>query len=445
MTYPTVPGRFMEKLMLTKLLLISLFVACLVGLAAAANAARPGVNYDEAKVPHYTLPDPLVTRAGKKVADADTWAKTRRPEVLELFRTHMFGRSPGRPKDMSFHEFDHAKDALNGKAVRRQVTVRLAKDADGPSMDILLYLPADADGPVPLFVGLNFRGNHAIHADPGIRLSTRWINPKYEGVEGGKATAAARGTAASRWPVETILARGYGLAMIYYGDIEPDRKDALGESVRALYLKPGQAAPAPDEWGAIGAWAWGLSRAMDYFETDKDIDAARVAVIGHSRLGKTALWAGATDERFAITISNDSGCGGAALSRRRFGEVVAGVNAQFPHWFCGNFHKYGGREDDLPLDQHMLIALTAPRPVYVASATGDLWADPRGEFLSCVHATPVYRLFGKVGLPTETMPGPGKNVSGDIGYHLRPGKHDLTAFDWARYLDFADKHMGKKR
>lgn len=427
-----------------KLLVLMVIFACALWSASKSHAAPAGTNYDEAKVPQYTLPDPLVTRDGRKVADAKAWRDVRRPEVLELFRTHMFGRSPGKPEKMSFDVFERGDGALGGKALRKQVTVRFAQDANSPTMDILIYLPADAKGPVPLFVGLNFRGNHIVSTDPAIRLSTRWIRSTYEGVVNERATGAARGTAASRWPVEMILARGYGFATIYYGDIEPDRKDALGESVRAMYLKPGHKTPAPDGWGAIGAWAWGLSRAMDYFETDKEIDAARVAVIGHSRLGKTSLWAGATDERFAMAISNNSGCGGAALSRRCFGETVARINKVFPHWFCGNFHKYGGREGDLPIDQHMLIALMAPRPVYVASAEGDRWADPRGEFLSCMHATPVYRLFGKTGLPTETMPGVGKNVSGDIGYHIRAGKHDLTAFDWARYLDFADKHLRKK-
>ncbi len=430
--------------MMMKVLMILAAFGCLWLIASKSHAARAGTNYDEAKVPQYTLPNPLVTLSGEKVADAKAWRDVRRPEVFELFCTHMFGRAPGKPEKTSFDVFDRADGALGGKALRKQVTVRFAEGAGSPTMDILIYLPKDAKGPVPLFVGLNFRGNHAINKDPGIRLLRRWINGRYEGVVKDRATDAARGTAASRWPVETILSRGYGLATIYYGDIEPDRKDALAESVRALYLKAGQKTPAPDDWGAIGAWAWGLSRAMDYFETDKDIDAARVAVMGHSRLGKTSLWAGASDERFAIAISNNSGCGGAALSRRCFGETVTRINTVFPHWFCGNFHKYGGHEGDLPIDQHMLIALMAPRPVYVASAEGDRWADPRGEFLSALYATPVYRLFGKTGLPTETMPGVGKTAVGTIGYHIRPGAHNVTDFDWAQYLDFADQHLGKE-
>ena len=426
--------------MLMKSLIVLASLASLSWFASRSQAAQPG-NYDESKVPQYTLPDLLTTLDGRKVTDANMWRQIRRPEVLELFRSQMFGHAPGRPEKMSFDVFDRADGAQDGKAVRKQVTVRFTADPNGPSMDILIYLPRGTKAPVPLFVGLNFGGNQSISRDPAIRLSRRWMMKNGDGVVNNRATEAARGTAASRWPVETILSRGYGLATIYYGDVEPDRKDALAESIRARYLKPGQSAPAPNEWGAIGAWAWGLSRAMDYFETDKEIDSARVAVLGHSRLGKTSLWAGASDERFALVISNDSGCGGAALSRRHFGETVAKINTTFPHWFCGNFHKYNEKEADLPIDQHMLIALMAPRPVYVASAEKDLWADPRGEFLSCVHATPVYKLLGKPGLPTDIMPDIDKPVSGTIGYHIRTGVHDLTAFDWAQYLDFADKHL----
>ncbi|MDT8302033.1 MAG: hypothetical protein RQ760_11160 [Sedimentisphaerales bacterium] len=407
--------------------------------------SKPGseTNYSEEKVPKYTLPNPLRLSDGSRVTDARTWLMKRRPEILELFRKYVYGRAPiARPENMSFEVFDLEKKALGGLATRKQVTVNFTGKKDGPTMDILIYLPNASKKPAATFVLLNFGGNHTIHTDPAIRLSERWMRSKSAGAVKNRADETSRGRSSSRFHVEEILKRGYGLATIYYGDIDPDFDDGFKNGVHPFFDKLIDGKRAPDAWGSIGAWAWGLSRAMDYFESDDDIDNKRVAVLGHSRLGKTALWAGARDERFAFVISNNSGCGGAALSRRAYGETVKRINTSFPHWFCENFKQYNGKEGNLPVDQHMLIALMAPRPVYVTSADGDLWADPRGEFLSCRHAGSVYRLLGLRGLGVRQMPALNQPVQkGTIGYHVRSGGHDLTEYDWQRFMDFADEHF----
>lgn len=402
-------------------------------------------NYDESKVPEFELPDPLVTLSGEAVTDEATWRDVRRAEVLGLFEQHVYGVSPGRADSVPFELTSITDEALDGKAVRKEVTIWFLGEKRGPSMSLLLYAPNRSE-PSPAFLGLNFGGNHAASDEPDVTLNTGWFrNRSDDGYVEHRATEQSRGSNASRWALEMIVERGYAVGTIYYGDIDPDFDDGFQNGVHPLFDGEAGAERAADAWGSIAAWAWGLSRGLDYLELDDDVDASRVAVLGHSRLGKTALWAGAQDERFALVISNNSGCGGAALSRRRFGETVARINRSFPHWFCDRFNEYNGNEDALPVDQHMLVSLMAPRPVYIASAVEDEWADPRGEFLSGLYATPVYHLFGKQGLEESGDPAVDEpRSSGSIGYHVRSGRHDVTDYDWQQYLDFADKHLRKR-
>lgn len=404
----------------------------------------PGFNYDEANVGSYTLPDPLMLNDGSRVASAQQWRK-RRAELLRLFETHVYGRTPAKHPALRFEEKSRDAKALGGLATRREVTIWLSGKAGGPRLNLLLYLPHQRGGRVPVLLGMNFNGNQAVHTDPQITLSPNWMRETRDGsVVNHRATEKARGVEARRWPIEMILKRGYGLATFYYGDLFPDHKDGLNDSIIPHFYQAGQTAPAADDWNALGAWAWGLSRVLDFFERDREIDARRVAIIGHSRLGKAALWAGAQDERFALVISNNSGEGGAALARRNFGETVQRINTSFPHWFCANFKKYNERVSELPVDQHELLALIAPRPLYVASAQEDHWADPRGEFLSAQAAAPVYKLLGTDGLGAQEMPGIHQPVMTTMGYHIRAGRHDVTNYDWEQFLNFADKHLRRK-
>lgn len=419
-----------------------LFAAAI--LMETGSAQPSGANYDESKVPEFTLPSPLTTLAGEAVATPEAWFRIRRPEIISLFEKEVYGRTPGDKLKSSHRIRSQARDVFGGKGTVEEVTITFSRDSKKLAMELLLYLPKV--NKAPIFLGLNFNGNQTVQADPEIHLSEAWMrNSAGNGVVDHRATESSRGNASDRWPVEMLLDRGYGLATIYYGDIDPDFDDGFQNGIHPFFYEAGQTSPAADEWGSIGAWAWGLSRAVDFLEKDVRIDRKKISVIGHSRLGKTALWAGALDERFALVVSNNSGCGGAALSRRQFGETVTRINNSFPHWFCKNFRKYNGNESELPVDQHLLIGLIAPRPVYIASAAEDLWADPRGEFLSGLNANPVYELLGLKGLTTAQMPGLDQPVmDGRIGYHIRPGEHDLTPKDWKFFLDFADRHLGSE-
>jgi pimeloyl-ACP methyl ester carboxylesterase len=372
-------------------------------------------NYDETKVGDYTLPDVLKTQDGRTVSDVKLWESVRRPEILELFKTHVYGRSPGRPQNMTFKVVNEVPDALGGTAVGKQIEIAIEKDGRTLVIHASLFAPLKRK-PAPAFLLICNR-------DVGNIDFTREKKSPF-------------------WPAEEIVARGYAAVAFWNGDVDPDSDDGFKNGIHGLL--DGDAPRAGDDWGTLSAWAWGASRVLDYLETDTLIDAKKVAVLGHSRGGKTALWAGAQDPRFALTISNCSGCGGAALSRRNFGETLARITKSFPHWFCANYKQYAGNEKDLPLDQHMLIALMAPRAVYVASAQSDGWADPKGEYLGLYHAGSVFALYGQKVLPTEQPPAVDTPVRAEcMAYHMRTGKHNLLEYDWNRYMDFADQLWGK--
>jgi hypothetical protein len=404
------------------------------------SAQQPIVIDDEANVPDYKLPDVLTRFNGSKVKSAKVWFDKQRPQILKKFTEEVYGKVPEKLDITDVKVWETSNDAINGLAIRKQLSLFFKKGEHSLEVNVLMYLPKSQQK-VPVFLGYNFSGNHTINSDPAIRLTESWVNDDPSvGIINNRVTEQSRGSDSDSWPVETIIKAGYGLVTAYYGDIDPDKND-FSDGIEPFFYQPGQDHPKLDEWGSIAAWSWGISRVMDYLEKDGQVDSKKVAVIGHSRLGKAALWACATDQRLAMVISNESGCGGAALSKRIFGETVQGINTSFPYWFCDNFKKYNNKEEELPVDQHMLLALIAPRPLYVASAEGDKWSDPRGEFLSAQYASAVYRLLGSEGLPVKEMPEINQPVMGTIGYHIRSGKHGLTLYDWTQYIKFADKHF----
>jgi hypothetical protein len=365
-------------------------------------------NYDESKVKPYSLPDPLIMQNGARVRSAEMWVHERRPEILRLYETDIYGRIPASAPKVQWQVTGTDPAARDGAAVRKTIVGKMGESAEAPRMNLTLYTPAAAKGPVPVILLVNFRG----------------------GTEGDPPVAA------------DILSRGWGYASVVYQDIQPDKINTFDQGVIGATLGPGQKQPGPDEWGAISAWAWGVSRILDYFATDKSVDAQRVALFGHSRLGKTALWASALDDRIAAVYASCSGEMGAALARRDWGETVDDMAQNFPYWFATNFQKYVGRWNEMPVDAHMLIALSAPRPVFITGGTGDQWADPKGEFFAEVAGGPVYRLLGKKDLGVTTLPPLDTPViDGDLGWHYHTGGHAATEADWKAFLSFLGKYF----
>jgi hypothetical protein len=424
---------------------------CVVLFAVFASAARAvelpdypddvnsgvPVNYTESKVAPYTLPDPLTSADGSRVTDAKAWEARRRPEVRKLHEENQYGRAPGRPESMRFEVVEDSTPAFDGKAIRKQVTIHFGEEVDSPKLDLLVYLPANAKGPVPVLLNVSFMANNLTVDDPGVKVGRSWDR------EAQKRVPATAGRRFLELPVLPVIERGFGIATFNYSDVDPDAPGAIEHGVRQAYLKEGEAAPAADEWGTIAAWAWGISRVLDYFETDDQIDAKRVAITGCSRLGKTVMWAGANDPRVALVIASCSGEGGAALSRRNYGETIGHLVApnRYPYQFAANYQRYAADPGQAPYDANLLVALIAPRPLLLQTGDTDKWSDPKGEFLAAVAATPVYELLGEKGIDVAELPAAGELVGDTLAFYMHDGGHGIEPTDWDVYLDFMDKHL----
>ncbi|MHB1035382.1 MAG: alpha/beta hydrolase family protein [Pirellulales bacterium] len=413
--------------------------ACVLLATTAALWAQP--LPDASQLPSQPgLPPALKMFDGRPVASAQDWLQKRRPELKMLFQHYMYGKMPPAPERIEA-KVERVKQLFDGKATKKEVTISFGP-AGTPPIHLLMVVP-NAKKPAPAFLGLNFHGNHTVLADTSVAMPTVWMPSSTPGAVDHRATEAGRGAQVDVWDAEEIIDRGYALATFYHGDLDPDRNDPT-DGVQPHYLKPGEKRPS-DDWGTIAAWAWGASRAVDYLRTDGDIDAARIAVVGHSRNGKAAIVAAAFDERIALAIPHQAGCGGTAPSRGKIGESVKQINNSFPHWFDDEFKKFNDQPDRLPFDQHLLVALVAPRPILLSNATEDTWANPAGQFEMLQAAEPVYRLLGAGGLDAKTMPEPGRLVASRLGYYIRPGKHSMGKEDWKVFLEFADRHLAVKK
>lgn len=395
------------------------------------------INYDEAAVPAYTVPSVLIKNDGSAVKNAWEWMNFRRPEVLKFYRDEVFGELPVMPEKMSREVISVKEDALDGKAIRKEIKITFFHRGQERSWLMLLYIPKNVSGKVPLTIGLNFRGNHTTTQEADVTPSGRNCD--------GELVENKRGVQSDRWEFAKVIERGFASATVCYHDIFPDFAidRAWKLSIYGLLYPEKTPAELNDKHSAISAWAWGLSRMLDILSSEEAIDCRKVMVTGHSRLGKTALWAGANDQRFSVVVSNDSGHGGAALFRRCLGENIEVLVTHFPHWFVSSFDQYINKDAELPFDQNFLLSLIAPRGLCIGSATEDLWADPKGEFLAGVHASEVWRLFGVPGMPVTEHPAADVNVTGEISYHMRTGEHNILWQDWDHYLSVAEKFFDR--
>lgn len=405
-------------------------LSAMLGAGTRLRAQPDDANYDEALVPAYTLPPVLARADGAPIRDRADWA-ARRVELLDLFARSMYGRTPTGLPPCTVLPIDEPVPVLNSRAWRQQLRLDWQGRA---SMDVMVYRPRHGR-PVPVFIGLNYFGNHAVDPDPAVRLSPRWMrSSQASAIVGHRATELSRGTMARRWPLDLIIEHDCAVMTAYCGDLAPDDPSVVMQGIAPLAAQSQETIAEAQRWGAIGMWAWGLSQMRRAAEDLAGLDAQRAIAIGHSRLGKAALWAGAQDEGFAMVVSNDSGCAGAALSRRVYGETIAHITRAFPHWFCPTLSSYGGREAALPVDQHQLLALVAPRVLHVASAVEDRWADPRGEFMATLAADQVWRWHQSAGLGVTAMPAVDHPVGQRVRYHVRTGGHDIARYDWLQYL-----------
>uniref|UniRef100_UPI0040578D28 glucuronyl esterase domain-containing protein n=1 Tax=Alistipes sp. TaxID=1872444 RepID=UPI0040578D28 len=395
--------------------------------------AKKFINYDEKRASNYTLPELLTCQDGTKVTTVEQWEKHRRPELLKMFSNIVYGQTPVVDDlKVKYKVIAENKKAFGGKATAQQVMFTFSRGKQKLQALVLVHYPNNSSKRVPVFIGYNFRGNHSLTKDEWVEYSPYFVNYIDKSDK-----LMIRGQKIGFWPIEEIVTRGYAAVTLCYHDIYPDRVDGLAG--KGLFELLPKSADDGSRWQAIGVWSYALSRVTDWVVKQPWANKEQLAVIGHSRQGKVALWTGVQDKRFKVVISNNSGCGGAALSKRVYGEDVRYINKRFPHWFCTNFAKYSNREQDLSIDQHQLLAMVAPRFLYVASASEDRWADPKGEYLATYHASPVYELYGLKGLTSAQMPEIGKPIHNNIGYHLREGKHALRPYDWNFYMDFCDK------